>query len=440
VKSLWDELDDLNEIPLCTCSSADKLHKREQDQKLLQFLMGLNDDYKAVRGNILMMNPLPTIGQVYSMLIQEEKQREIRSIGQIFGDSASLAIEVHKPNNAYKGRTERIEGRLENASSKFERAEIAKKSNLFCNYYKKTGHSIDKCCRLHGFPTNFKFKNPRRTAALVHAGDQENGLAVQEHSSFGSQSNVTVPGLTQEQSSQLITLLQNVQATKSGNNTSYQGSDYSAPSTGFTSLAGIDTTDHTQNLCLLSSVADWKNIWIVDTGATDHMCHNRDLFTDLTSLFKPVVVTLPDGKSIPVTQSGTIVFSNTLSLHGVLYIPSFKYNLLSVSKLCNRDGYFIVFTPKCCLMQAPSVKRPQVLGEYFGGLYLLQSRHEANKIGADASCCSKNIFPRNQINAYTANSPSDDVTLWHARLGHLPFSKLLSLGLFPTQCSADVIR
>ena len=39
VKSLWDELDDLDEIPLCTCSSTDKLHKREQNQKLLQFLM-----------------------------------------------------------------------------------------------------------------------------------------------------------------------------------------------------------------------------------------------------------------------------------------------------------------------------------------------------------------------------------------------------------------
>lgn len=35
VKSLWDELDDLDEIPLCTCSAAEKMLKREQDQKLL---------------------------------------------------------------------------------------------------------------------------------------------------------------------------------------------------------------------------------------------------------------------------------------------------------------------------------------------------------------------------------------------------------------------
>jgi len=73
VKSLWDELDDLDEIPLCTCNSIAKLLKREQNKKLLQFPMGLNDDYNSVRGNILMMNPLPSIGQVYSMLIQGEK-------------------------------------------------------------------------------------------------------------------------------------------------------------------------------------------------------------------------------------------------------------------------------------------------------------------------------------------------------------------------------
>jgi len=62
------------------------MHKREQNQKLLQFLMGLNDDYNAIRDNILMMTPLPSISQVYSMLIQEEKQRQIWSSGHFLVD------------------------------------------------------------------------------------------------------------------------------------------------------------------------------------------------------------------------------------------------------------------------------------------------------------------------------------------------------------------
>jgi len=35
MKGLWDELDEFDEIPLCSCTSAEKMHKREQNQELL---------------------------------------------------------------------------------------------------------------------------------------------------------------------------------------------------------------------------------------------------------------------------------------------------------------------------------------------------------------------------------------------------------------------
>lgn len=35
VKGLWDELDDLDEIPVCICNSTEKMRKREQNHKLL---------------------------------------------------------------------------------------------------------------------------------------------------------------------------------------------------------------------------------------------------------------------------------------------------------------------------------------------------------------------------------------------------------------------
>ena len=180
VKNLWDQLDDLDEVPVCICSSADKVRKREQNQKLLQFLMGLNDDYNTIRGSILMMCPLPSISQVYSTLIQEGKQRKIRSFGHFLGDSTSLAVKVHKPNFAHKGKVEKVEGRMDNNYSRFDRVETKRaaqpiQSNIFCNYCKKPGHSIDKCYRLHGFPPNFKFKNPQRSAALVQARDTDSG-------------------------------------------------------------------------------------------------------------------------------------------------------------------------------------------------------------------------------------------------------------------------
>ena len=79
-KKVWDEFNAVGATPRCTCNKCecevnDRLHKHDQEQKLIQFLMGLNESYTAVRGNILMMTPLPTLGQTYSLLVQEERQR-----------------------------------------------------------------------------------------------------------------------------------------------------------------------------------------------------------------------------------------------------------------------------------------------------------------------------------------------------------------------------
>lgn len=39
--------------------------------------MGLNDAYAQARGTILMMIPLPSIDHAYSLLLQDENQREV---------------------------------------------------------------------------------------------------------------------------------------------------------------------------------------------------------------------------------------------------------------------------------------------------------------------------------------------------------------------------
>lgn len=74
-----DELDTLSPIPkcicattTCVCQNARKLENYEHLMKLSQFLMGLNKRYPNVRGQILLMNPLPDLSHAYSMLLQEE--------------------------------------------------------------------------------------------------------------------------------------------------------------------------------------------------------------------------------------------------------------------------------------------------------------------------------------------------------------------------------
>ncbi|KAK4431043.1 hypothetical protein Salat_0866300 [Sesamum alatum] len=47
--------------------------KEHEDEQVHQFLMGLDDDtYSTVRSNILTQDPLPPLGRVYALVIQEE--------------------------------------------------------------------------------------------------------------------------------------------------------------------------------------------------------------------------------------------------------------------------------------------------------------------------------------------------------------------------------
>lgn len=75
-RTLNDEIDNLAPIPKCMCSTTSctcdysaKLLRYEQINKLSQFVMGLSDQYTAIRGQMLMMNPLPSLSQAYSLIL-----------------------------------------------------------------------------------------------------------------------------------------------------------------------------------------------------------------------------------------------------------------------------------------------------------------------------------------------------------------------------------
>ena len=43
----------------------------------MQFLMGLNDSFAAVRRSILMMNPLPDTRKNHALVLQQERQADV---------------------------------------------------------------------------------------------------------------------------------------------------------------------------------------------------------------------------------------------------------------------------------------------------------------------------------------------------------------------------
>ncbi|XP_060182525.1 uncharacterized protein LOC132612228 [Lycium barbarum] len=207
IKQLWDEIGSIS-ISHCSCGGS---KKSDDEQKVYQFLMGLNDTYIQVRSNILMMKPLPTVSTVYSILLADEKQRHISSTSQFSSSSASFHAGTPTFTN-YPGSSSSYPGPSRPhfpSKVNFD----SQKSSLICKYYKRPGHSIDKCYRLHGFPPNFEFtktNGPRKSAAHVEldtSHDNSGGSGCSAGLGGSNQAPV-LPGLTQEQHSQLLSLQQ----------------------------------------------------------------------------------------------------------------------------------------------------------------------------------------------------------------------------------------
>ena len=76
--------------------------------------------------------------------------------------------------------------------------------------------------------------------------------------------------------------------------------------------------------------------WVIDSGATDHICHDIKQFSKITSLHRNIHhITIPNGKRIIVHNVGEVQLTKDILLKNVFYIPSFHFNLIFVPQLVN---------------------------------------------------------------------------------------------------------
>lgn len=66
-------------VPICTCDgckcvAAKTIAEIDKEDKLMQFLMGLGDNYGHIRDQILIQDPLPNANKAYSTLLRVKKQ------------------------------------------------------------------------------------------------------------------------------------------------------------------------------------------------------------------------------------------------------------------------------------------------------------------------------------------------------------------------------
>jgi len=128
----------------------------------VQFLVSLNEDYKIIRGSILMTKPLPNIDQVYSLVQQEEKQRALNAMSQFTHDSTAFHTNVHGQDTSmtehtslttqqrsynFQQKTGQHYGYGSNHNSGYNYKNMPRGGNqerkqLFCDFCKMTRHAV----------------------------------------------------------------------------------------------------------------------------------------------------------------------------------------------------------------------------------------------------------------------------------------------------------
>ncbi|KAF5475696.1 hypothetical protein F2P56_007472 [Juglans regia] len=207
LKRLWDELAVYDPIPNCECGKLKVLHERYDRDCVIQFLMGLSDSYSHTRDQIMLLDPLPPLNRVFSMIQQQERQHQIISTPN---PSDSIAMQAKpfyhssktpaKFNNQKNNRPYcshcKIPGHSFDTCFKAGNADPPQ-----CTHCHMTGHSMEKCYKLNGYPPGHKLhsKTKHVAATVTHS-------RAQPDSDNDEDSNDSMV-LTKSQYQQLISLL-----------------------------------------------------------------------------------------------------------------------------------------------------------------------------------------------------------------------------------------
>lgn len=147
--TLWEEHKNYVDLPVCTCGkcecdAAALWEKLQQRSRVTKFLMGLNESFDQIRRHVLMLKPIPTIEEAFNIVTQDERQRVIKPVTRI----DNVAFQSSAPSLMSQGQAEDAYVAAYNTSRMNQRP--------VCTHCGKSGHTIQKCFKIHGFPPGYK--------------------------------------------------------------------------------------------------------------------------------------------------------------------------------------------------------------------------------------------------------------------------------------------
>lgn len=160
--------------------------------------------------------------------------------------------------------------------------------------------------------------------------------------------------------------------------------------------------------------------WFVDSGCSDHLVKDKDLFEELKPLKKPVEIAVAkNGQSIVAHHSGTVRLQSVVNgkcipcvVTNVLYVPSLRFNLFSVLNVEKRGMRVVFDNGRVNIYNGSEIV---ATGARRGKLY---DELDLYKI-EDDNCDSGAMLTCGRI--------TKGLELWHRRFGHLNLKHLEQL-------------
>ncbi|GAU35493.1 hypothetical protein TSUD_384480 [Trifolium subterraneum] len=163
MKKLWQELDNFRPIPqsncVHNCAAIAKMKEYKDSDQVIRFLKGLNEQYYAVRSQIMLIDPFPTISKVYSLLVQQERQAIIpldeSKLLAVNGYNSYAGRDYGSSSHAGRGQSNRGRGSRGGGRHNTGRGNHGK-GNKYCTHCGQTNHIIDDCWKKYGYPPHMQ--------------------------------------------------------------------------------------------------------------------------------------------------------------------------------------------------------------------------------------------------------------------------------------------
>nr|GEU74317.1 hypothetical protein [Tanacetum cinerariifolium] len=146
-----------------------------------------------------------------------------------------------------------------------------------------------------------------------------------------------------------------------------------------------------------------------------HMIRNMSYLSNFKELNGGYVAFGGNPKGGKISGKGKIR-TGKLNFDDVYFVKELKFNLFSVSQMCDKKNS-AYFTDTKCLVLSPKFKLPDE------NQVLLRVPMENNMYNVDL----KNIVPSGDLTCLFAKETLDESNLWHRRLGHINFKTINKL-------------